>query len=332
MSACFDLQSHSIHSDGSLTPSGVVEHAARAGVRLLALTDHDTVAGVAEALAAGRRLSVAVVPAIEISAVDSPVDTGIAPARAGDPTGPGGVDQPTAGGGGSGGHGGDLHVLGYCIDPDDSALAARLAAFRADRERRARRMASALRAQGFVVEREAIDARAAAGESIGRPHLAQAVLGAAANGERLRAERIDDVGAMIGAYLSAGAPAYVARTTPSVKLAVQAIHAAGGVAVWAHPLRNVPDPQAATRTIDRLAALGVDGVEVFYPSHTRAQTELLAAYCARRGLLRTGSSDFHGPQHRRSHAMLAFDTYGIEPELGPIGAACQSTASSVSSR
>ena len=287
----FDLQSHSIHSDGALAAAEVVEQAARAGVELLALSDHDTVSGVSEALAAGERHGVRVVPAVEISAVDD------------------GAAVPR-----------ELHILGYAIDHLSPLLTERLAEFLADRERRTLRMAAALRELDWELDEREIAARRAAGRPIGRPHLAEAVLASPANASRLRAEHIDDVGSLINAYLIEGRPAFRLRQTPAVAQAVEAIHAAGGVAVWAHPFWEVSDTADALSGLDRFRALGIDGVEAFYLTHTREQTELLAERCAHLGLLCTGSSDFHGPENRLFSRFLAFETYGHEPNLGPIAA------------
>jgi 3',5'-nucleoside bisphosphate phosphatase len=290
----FDLQSHSTHSDGALAAAEVVARAADAGVELLALSDHDTVSGVSEALAAGERLGVRVVPAVEISSIDYPAAQGA----------PGAARE--------------LHVLGYLIDHSDPAFAATLADFLADRERRTLRMADALREQGLELDDAAISARVGAGQPIGRPHLAQAVLCAPANAARLREEGIDDVGSLIRGYLIEGRPAFRLRETPTVAEAIAAIHAAGGVAVWAHPFWDVSDADEALATIDRFRLLGIDGVEAFYVTHTRPQTELLAARCAELDLLSTGSSDFHGPDNRLFSRFLAFETHGLEPNLGPL--------------
>jgi 3',5'-nucleoside bisphosphate phosphatase len=290
MALRFDLQSHSTSSDGALGAAVVVEHAAKAGVELLALTDHDTVDGVSEAIAAGDRLGVHVIAAVEISAVDE----GAALAR-------------------------ELHILGYRIDHEGPELSGRLHEFLADRERRTLRMADALRELGWELDEREIAARTAAGQPIGRPHLAEAVLAAPANAARLRTEQIDDIGSLIKAYLIEGRPAFRLRETPTVAEAVDSIHAAGGVAVWAHPFWDVSDPTDVLESIDRFRALGVDGVEAFYITHTREQTELLAERCASLGLLSTGSADFHGPENRLFSRFLAFDTYGLEPNLGPIG-------------
>lgn len=285
----FDLQSHSTHSDGALAAADVVERAASAGVELLALSDHDTVSGVSEALDAGRRLGVRVVPAVEISAVDA------------------GAPAPR-----------ELHILGYAIDHTGPLLTEQLADFLADREHRTLRMAAALRELGWELDEREIAARNEAGQPIGRPHLAEAVLAAPANASRLAAENIDDIGSLIRAYLIEGRPAFRLRETPTVAQAVEAIHGAGGLAVWAHPFWDVSDPNDVLASIDRFRAAGIDGIEAFYVTHTREQTELLAERSAALGLLTTGSADFHGPDNRLFSRFLAFETYGIEPNLGRI--------------
>lgn len=287
----FDLQSHSTRSDGTLEPAAVVAAAAQAGVELLALSDHDTLAGVPEALAAGAEHGIAVVPAIEISAVDD---------------------------GGERGTARELHILGYLVDHRDPAFRATLEEFLADRERRTLRMADGLREVGFELDEQAIRARVDSGRPIGRPHLAQAALDAPANAERLRAENIDDVGSFIRGYLIEGRPAFRMRETPTVAQAVQAIHDAGGVAVWAHPFWDLEDAREALETVDRFRGLGMDGVEAFYVTHTREQTELLARRCEELGMLSTGSADFHGPDNRLFSRFMAFETHGLEPNLGPI--------------
>jgi predicted metal-dependent phosphoesterase TrpH len=290
----FDLQSHSTHSDGALAAAEVVARAAAAGVELLALSDHDTVAGVSEAVSAGERHGVRIVPAVEVSSIDDPATQGA----------PGAPRE--------------LHILGYLIDHTDPAFASTLADFLADRERRTLRMADALREQGLELDDAAISARVAAGQPIGRPHLAEAVLSAPANAARLQAERIDDVGSLIRAYLIEGRPAFRLRETPTVAEAIDAIHAAGGLAVWAHPFWDVSDAPEALAMVDRFRTLGIDGIEAFYVTHTREQTELLARRCSELDLLSTGSSDFHGPDNRLFSRFLAFETYDLEPNLGPI--------------
>jgi hypothetical protein len=290
----FDLQSHSTHSDGALSATEVVQRAAQAGVELLALSDHDTVSGVSEAIAAGEAEGVRVVSAVEISAVDADV-------------------------GGRGIKERELHILGYNIDHTGAQLTEKLTAFLADREQRTMRMADGLRDAGFKLDERQLDSRIAAGKPIGRPHLAEAVLSEPANAQRLADERIDDVGSLIRGYLIEGRPAFRLRQTPTVAEAVEAIHQAGGVAIWAHPFWDIEDPSEVLSTIDRFHELGMDGVEAFYISHNQEQTELVVDRCNELGLLTTGSADFHGPENRLFSKFMAFDTFGLEPNLGPIG-------------
>jgi predicted metal-dependent phosphoesterase TrpH len=282
----FDLQSHSRHSDGALAPTDVVKAAAAAGVELLALSDHDTVDGVTEALEAADPLGLRLVPAVEISAVD-PADA-------------------------------DLHILGYLIDHRDSTLLARLRSFRGQREARAGAIAARLRELGFALDDDLLAERERQGKSVGRPHLAEAVIGQPENRERLEDEGRTDLSAFIEAYLIEGRPAFVPRHGPSVAESIAVIHDAGGLAIWAHPFWNLDDPDAVLASIDRFHAYGIDGVECFYVTHDRAQTELLADRCEALGLLSTGSADFHGPDHRHFPSFRAFSTYGRQPVLGPI--------------
>ena len=109
---------------------------------------------------------------------------------------------------------------------------------------------------------------------------AEAVLRAPANASRLQAEGIDDIGSLIRAYLIEGKPAFRMRATPTVGQAVEAIHEAGGVAIWAHPFWDLDDPAEALAAIDRFRACGLDGVECFYVTHDAPQTQLLADRCA----------------------------------------------------
>jgi predicted metal-dependent phosphoesterase TrpH len=261
--------------------------AAGAGVELLALSDHDTVDGVQQALDAGSELGVRVVRAVEISSVDRNMQ--------------------------------DLHVLGYLVDHHDPVLRDRLRAWRDDREQRAAAMGAALRELGYELDESEIARRRAEGKPIGRPHLAGAVIRHPANAARLQQQGLADLSAFLEAYLIDGKPAFKPRTTPTVSESIAAIHDAGGVAVWAHPFWDVSEPSEVLDTIDRFRDWGLDGVECFYATHTREQAELLADRCAKLGLLTTGSSDFHGPEHRLFSKFRAFSTYGREPSLGPIG-------------
>ena len=282
----FDLQSHSLHSDGALPPAEVVAAAAAAGVELLALSDHDTVDGVEEARRAARSAGIRLVPAVEISAVDD-------------------IGQ-------------DLHILGYQIDPHHPVLLERLEGYRADRSRRSDAMTEALEELGFAVDREVLARRIESGKPVGRPHIAEAVVAHPANAARLDEAGLAERSAFLEAYLIEGRPAFRARERPDVAEAISLIHDTGGVAVWAHPFWDVEEPQQVRDAIDRFRADGLDGVECFYVTFTEEQTRLLAQITGELGLLSTGSSDFHGPEHRLFSQFRAFSTYGLEPNLGPI--------------
>lgn len=284
----FDLQAHSTCSDGSFGPAAVVAWAGAAGVRLLALTDHDTLEGVAEAVAAGPAHGVTVVAGCEISALTTA--------------------------------GEDRHILGYLVDPADAALQAELAASRAERGRRADRMLAAVAELGFAVDAAGIDALRAAGRPIGRPHLAAGVVDHPANRARLTAEGCAEANAFLDAYLTPGRPAYRTRGGPTIARAIELIHGAGGVAVWAHPFWEMSVPHAVLAALDEFVGFGLDGVEAFYITHDAAQTRLLHDRAGELDLLITGSADFHGPEHARFSKFLAFSLHGLAPRLGAIDA------------
>ncbi len=284
----FDLQAHSTCSDGSLTPAEVVQRAGEAGVQLLALTDHDTVAGVDEALSAGRRQGITVVPAVEISAIHGRRE--------------------------------DLHILGYGIDHHSRELLASLAAFRADRAARADRMAEALIEVGLKLDGGVLRGLHQTGGSIGRPHLARAVFEDERNAARLAREGIERPEQVLQHYLLPGRPAYRGRSIPTVAEAVALIHEARGVAVWAHPFWDIEDAHEVQATLEEFVASGLDGVETLYVTHDPMQAELLDQARRAFDLLSTGSSDFHGPDHAIFGAFRAHSLHGLEPHLGPIAA------------
>lgn len=284
----FDLQSHSVHSDGELAPADLVKAAHHAGVELLALTDHDSTAGVAEARRAAEQHGIGLVPAVEISVLDPAAQ--------------------------------DLHLLGYNVDVEDAELTLQLARSRADREQRADRIVATLQELGWAVDEPFLADHVAAGKTIGRPHLAQAVYRHPDNFARLGAEGLADPTAFLVAYLIEGTPGFLPRNAPTVEAAIALVHGAGGVAVWAHPFWDIDANPAVLETLERFQGLGLDGVEAFYVTYTREQTKVLSTRAAELGLLTTGSADYHGPAHRQFNRFRAFDTYGLRVNLGPIAA------------
>ena len=193
----------------------------------------------------------------------------------------------------------DLHILGYGLDHTDPRLLATLEDFRGDRVRRIEAMAENLRAEGFTIDLPEHKAP-------GRPHLAKALQG----------QTDLSTNEIFAQYLVPGTPTYVGRSRPTVQQAIDVIHAACGLAVWAHPYWDMDE---ALATLDQFAGYGIDGVEAFYATHNEAQTRALHAAARERGLLTTGSWDFHGPAHEHFNRFLAFELYGLEPDLGRLG-------------
>jgi len=282
----FDLQSHSAASDGALQPAAVIAAAHEAGVELLALSDHDTVDGLDEAFAAAAATggALTLVSAVEISSLDA--------------------------------GGKDLHILGYGIDHHDPALLARLKDWREDRWARGERIAEAMRELGWAVE---LPARGE--QPLGRPHIAAAIFNDPANAERVSGEGLASSTELLVAYLIPGAPGYRDRTAPTVGQAIEAIHEAGGKAIWAHPYWDFQDDdqhEATRDVLERFAALGGDGVEAFYLSHDEDQTRRLVELASGLDMLTTGSADFHGPDNPTFSSFRNFSLYGLTPNLGPI--------------
>ncbi|HVC08250.1 MAG TPA: PHP domain-containing protein [Solirubrobacterales bacterium] len=195
----------------------------------------------------------------------------------------------------------DLHICGYWIDLGAIAPACE----RAQHERvtRAGEIVEKLRAEGFDLHLE--DAVREAGDalSIGRPHIARA---AGASG---------DLGPFFQKYLVPGARAFVPRRWPTAEEAIELIHAAGGVAVIAHPYWDISAPEEVD---DLIRSLGADGVETFYPAHSKEQTRHLLELCEELGLTPTASSDYHGPSHRTFSRFGAYDTYGLAEPRVPV--------------
>jgi predicted metal-dependent phosphoesterase TrpH len=181
-------------------------------------------------------------------------------------------------------------------------------------------MAAKLEELGYAVDHEALAQRKASGRTVGRPHLSAAVVNNPENTERLEREGLNEISSFLPEYLIPGKPAYLPRTYPTVPEAIEWIHDAGGVAIWAHPFWDMSEDEAVLAAIDRFVGAGLDGVECFYATHSEAQTRLISERCGELGLLTTGSSDFHGPSHRLFSRWRTFELFGLEPNLGRIAA------------
>ena len=173
-------------------------------------------------------------------------------------------------------------MLGYLVDPTDPRSASSCRLTRRTREPAQTDGRRAARARLFTIDESVLDARGEPGKAIGRPHLAQAVVSHPDNADAARARGADGPDGVPGRLpdrRAAGVPRRVCG--PSVGEAIELIHGAGGVAIWAHPFWDVASPAEVLSTLDRFVGFGLDGVEAFYVTHTRAQTELLVDRCSR---------------------------------------------------
>ncbi len=195
----------------------------------------------------------------------------------------------------------DLHICGYWVDLEKIGPACERA--QGERRSRAGEIVENLRREGFDLTLDDAIREAGAADSIGRPHIAKA---AGASG---------DLGPFFEEYLVPGAKAFVPRRWPTAEQAIELIREAGGVAVIAHPYWDISDPAEVE---DLIRSLGADGVETYYPPHTKEQTEHLLGLCDELGLVPTASSDYHGPTHKTFARFGAYETYGLgEPQVPP---------------
>ena len=264
-----DLHTHTTCSDGRLAPAALVREAAARDLAALAVTDHDTVAGVPEAQAAGRARGVQVVAGVELSVTFD---------------------------------GEELHLLGYAFDPSHEGLRRHLARFKEARRERARAMAERLTELGKPltfedVARQAASAQVASAQvasgqvasgqvasghaALGRPHVAQALVAAGhAPSTRVAFDRL----------IGDDGPAFVEKPRFDAADALDLLHRAGGLGALAHPGEGTSDA-----TFGALVDAGLDAVEVVHPAHDERLTRYWRTRAEANGLLPTGGSDYHGP-------------------------------------
>ncbi len=263
-----DLHCHSTASDGTLTPAELVEAGAAAGLDVMAITDHDTTGGWAAA-AAARPPGLRLVRGAELSCRWYGVQPAIA-----------------------------LHMLAYLFDPAEPRLAADLARMRTDREQRAERIVALLRTDGVDISWPEVHGYAAGG-SVGRPHIAQALI-------RAGLVRTTDE-AFASRWL--GSRYFVPKADLDVFEAVRAVRAAGGVPVFAHPRATKRGRVVPDALIRDLAAAGLFGLEADHEDHSPAEREQIRELAGSLGLVVTGSSDFHG-----AHKTVRLGAFRTAPE------------------
>ncbi|TXJ70803.1 PHP domain-containing protein [Streptomyces lavendulae] len=262
-----DLHCHSTASDGTDTPAELMRHAAAAGLDVVALTDHDTTRGHAEAIAA-LPAGLTLVPGAELSCRIDGVS---------------------------------MHLLAYLFDPEEPALLAERELVRDDRVPRAKGMVARLNALGVPVTWEQVE-RIAAGGSVGRPHVASALV------ELGVVTTVSD--AFTEEWLADGGRAYTPKHETDPFEAIRLVKGAGGVCVFAHPAAAKRGRTVPESAIAEMAAVGLDGIEVDHMDHDDAAKDRLRGLAKELGLLVTGSSDYHG-----SRKTVALGDYTTDPEV-----------------
>jgi predicted metal-dependent phosphoesterase TrpH len=249
-----DLHTHSTRSDGVLEPGVLVEAAVAVGVRVLALTDHDTLAGYREVAAGEVPAGLTLVPGVEINALVTR-DLGLWEW--------------------------ELHILGFGMDPDDAAFEAVLVSQREARRVRFDRTVARLREIGLPIDDQVAALQIGSEDALGRPTIARALMAAGF------ASSVEDAFSRI---IGHGSPGYVRREGLGPESAIAAIAAAGGIPVLAH-FREAP---ARLNVLRELVAAGLRGLEVYYRSFDAPTVEAVGAVARSLGLIATGGSDYHG--------------------------------------
>ena len=250
MTNVIDLHTHSTASDGIYAPAELLQKAHTSGLRVLALTDHDTTNGLDEARAAALQLGIDFIPGIEIN-----TDVG--------------TDE--------------IHVLGYYLDYQHPEFQQVLQVLRDARERRGQRMVELLNEQGIAVSWERV--RAIAQGSVGRPHVAKALL---------EAGYVQSISEAFDKYIGKSCPAYVPRYRLAPIDAVRLIRSANGLPVMAHPI-DLPGIDELRNWLPELVEAGLVGLETYYGPYTQEQERQLRALADQYHLIPTGGTDFHGP-------------------------------------
>ena len=249
-----DLHTHTLRSDGVLEPAQLVRAAADCGIRTLSITDHDTLGGYREVFGwSGLPAGVELIPGVEINAL----------AR--------GIPLSE----------GELHILGFGMDPDDDAFEAALARQRSARRVRFDRTLERLREIGMGIDAQLTGLDRTRDDALGRPTIGRALTAAG------HATSVEDA---FRRLIGWGGPAYVPREGMGPREAIEAIRGAGGVPVLAH-FSEAPDQVPLLR---ELIEIGLAGLEVFYVSFAPETVQSVAAVADELGLIATGGSDYHG--------------------------------------
>jgi predicted metal-dependent phosphoesterase TrpH len=250
-----DLHTHTTHSDGTFTPENLIKLAKEHQLSAIAITDHDIATANDEGLYFSKKLGLNFIPGVELS-----------------------IDRELPGSG-------HLHILGLFIDHKDHNLNKALDYLRDERSKRNQKILNRLEELGKPISMEELQQEAGEG-SVGRPHIAHLMM---------KKGFVLDVKEAFRLYLTNGAPAYVDKEKLEAARAIELIHDAGGMAVISHPISL--GFKLYTEIADEIIALkklGLEGIEVYYPSHSKNINDWLRKFVADNDLLITGGSDFHG--------------------------------------
>lgn len=245
-----DLHCHTTASDGLLTPWELVKAAAECGLKAIGITDHDTTSAWEEAEKAGIHYEVDILRGIELNTDWS---------------------------------GTEVHILGYEMDPNSLILQEKLRVLREARYKRVFTILEKLQSQGIDIQKAEIQ-KIARGESVGRPHIAQALMNKGI---------VKTIREAFDCYIGLGAPAYVPRNKLSPEQGIALVRAAGGVAILAHP-----GVHSLWKGIPPWIELGLQGIEVTHSEHSLADEKQCRELAERYNLIMTGGSDYHGEERK----------------------------------
>jgi len=243
-----DLHIHTNFSDGTLSPEQVVKKAVELNLSAIAITDHDTTEGISPAIEEAKLTNIEVIPGIELNTHY--------------------YEQ-------------EIHILGYYFDYQGDYINEVLKKLQQNRVDRAKKIVEKLNRLGLNISYERVRG-IASGPSIGRPHIAEAMI------EKNYVNSIEEA---FDKYIGEDAPAYVPREKLTPFEAIDIIKKAKGVPILAHP--GLLKDQSV---IDELIYYGIMGIEVYHSKHDKNQTEYYTELALEKGLLMTGGSDSHGEE------------------------------------
>ncbi len=250
-----DLHVHTAHSDGSYSPSELIELVAQYDVDTLSVTDHDVISGIEEAAERGQHIGIRVIPGTELS-----------------------IDYPLSGSA-------HLHLLGLYIDIHNPVLIKALQNLRLARRERAKEIIERLKRLNIDIRFDDLELRKH-GASLGRPHIAKLLV---------EMKIVKSIKEAFQKYIGRSGPAFVPKKKLNLKQAIELIHRAKGLALIAHPVSlGAADKSELFKYLDEFRAAGLDGIEAYYSYHSEEFTKTLIEYARKNGMAISGGTDFHG--------------------------------------